>query len=141
MVGLVFRRKSEVFGFVVDYVLRVSPRLAFCLRVRQPASLSGIPYRVRREEGRVVEFEVAVRRRAIADAIADVADRFPAGTKLPPMRALAYELDVTVGTVSRAYALAVQEGHAAVVEALTNQKECGVRCRAAQLWTCQVTGA
>jgi DNA-binding transcriptional MocR family regulator len=52
------------------------------------------------------------RYRALADALAEeVADgRLPEGTRLPPQRDLAYRLGVTVGTVSRAYALAAQQG-------------------------------
>lgn len=52
------------------------------------------------------------RYRTIADLIAEaVADgRLAPGEKLPPMRALAYELGVTVGTVARAYALASSHG-------------------------------
>jgi DNA-binding transcriptional MocR family regulator len=52
------------------------------------------------------------RYRALVDAlIEDVAEgRLPAGTRLPPQRDLAYRLGVTVGTVSRAYALAAERG-------------------------------
>lgn len=52
------------------------------------------------------------RYRALVDALAqDVADgRLAAGTRLPPQRDLAYDLGVTVGTVSRAYALAAERG-------------------------------
>lgn len=52
------------------------------------------------------------RYRALADAI-DMAigqGELEAGRKLPPQRDLAYKLGVTVGTVSRAYALAEQRG-------------------------------
>lgn len=45
---------------------------------------------------------------AISDAISDGALR--AGDRLPPQRDLAWRLGVTVGTVSRAYALAEQKG-------------------------------
>jgi DNA-binding transcriptional MocR family regulator len=45
---------------------------------------------------------------ALAQDIGD--GRLPAGTRLPPQRELAYRLGVTVGTVSRAYALAAQRG-------------------------------
>ena len=49
---------------------------------------------------------------ALAEALAeDVASgRLPEGGRLPPQRDLAYRLGVTVGTVSRAYALAAQRG-------------------------------
>ncbi|MGH6900542.1 MAG: PLP-dependent aminotransferase family protein, partial [Geminicoccaceae bacterium] len=52
------------------------------------------------------------RYRALVEALAqDVAEgRLAAGTRLPPQRALAYRLGVTVGTVSRAYALAAERG-------------------------------
>ena len=52
------------------------------------------------------------RYRALVEALAqDVADgRLAAGTRLPPQRDLAYRLGVTVGTVSRAYALAAERG-------------------------------
>ena len=52
------------------------------------------------------------RYRALVDALAeDVAEgRLPAGTRLPPQRDLAYRLGVTIGTVSRAYALAAERG-------------------------------
>lgn len=52
------------------------------------------------------------RYRALVEALAqDIAEgRLPAGTRLPPQRDLAYRLGVTVGTVSRAYALAAQRG-------------------------------
>jgi DNA-binding transcriptional MocR family regulator len=52
------------------------------------------------------------RYRALVEALAqDIgAGRLPAGTRLPPQRELAYRLGVTVGTVSRAYALAAQRG-------------------------------
>ena len=52
------------------------------------------------------------RYRALVDALAqEVAEgRLPAGARLPPQRDLAYRLGVTVGTVSRAYALAAQRG-------------------------------
>ncbi|HEX2478738.1 MAG TPA: PLP-dependent aminotransferase family protein [Geminicoccaceae bacterium] len=52
------------------------------------------------------------RYRALVEALAqDIGDgRLPAGTRLPPQRELAYRLGVTVGTVSRAYALAAQRG-------------------------------
>lgn len=52
------------------------------------------------------------RYRAIADALRDAiqSGRAPAGARLPPLRDLAYELGVTVGTVSRAYALAASRG-------------------------------
>ncbi|WP_420961910.1 PLP-dependent aminotransferase family protein [Brucella sp. IR073] len=49
-------------------------------------------------------------------AIADAMDRdigngaLPAGTRLPPQRDLAYDLKVTIGTISRAYALAAERG-------------------------------
>ena len=50
--------------------------------------------------------------RAIAEALAEDirAERLAAGTRLPPMRALAERLEVTVGTVYRAYALAETRG-------------------------------
>jgi DNA-binding transcriptional MocR family regulator len=52
------------------------------------------------------------RYRALVEALAqEVAEgRLAAGTRLPPQRDLAYRLGVTVGTVSRAYALAAQRG-------------------------------
>ncbi|MDP2151736.1 PLP-dependent aminotransferase family protein [Parvibaculum sp.] len=52
------------------------------------------------------------RYRAIADALRDAVKMgaVAPGTKLPPLRDLAYELGVTVGTVSRAYALAAARG-------------------------------
>jgi len=52
------------------------------------------------------------RYRAIAEAIADAVDRgaLTPGDKLPPQRDLAYRLGVTVGTVSRGYMLAEQQG-------------------------------
>jgi DNA-binding transcriptional MocR family regulator len=52
------------------------------------------------------------RYRALVEALAqDVAEgRVAAGTRLPPQRDLAYRLGVTVGTVSRAYALAAERG-------------------------------
>lgn len=52
------------------------------------------------------------RYRAIADALRDAVKqgKAPPGTKLPPLRDLAYALGVTVGTVSRAYALAATRG-------------------------------
>lgn len=52
------------------------------------------------------------RYRAIADALRDAVKMgaVAPGTKLPPLRDLAYELGVTVGTVSRAYALAASRG-------------------------------
>ncbi|GGA84474.1 transcriptional regulator [Brucella endophytica] len=49
-------------------------------------------------------------------AIADAMDRdigngtLPAGMRLPPQRDLAYDLKVTIGTISRAYALAAERG-------------------------------
>jgi DNA-binding transcriptional MocR family regulator len=50
--------------------------------------------------------------RALADALAAaIADgRLPPGERLPPQRDLAYRLDVTVGTVGRAYDLLAQRG-------------------------------
>ncbi|MAU59653.1 MAG: hypothetical protein CMI62_02860 [Parvibaculum sp.] len=55
------------------------------------------------------------RYRAIADELRDAirTGAAPAGTRLPPLRDLAYELGVTVGTVSRAYALAASRGEVA----------------------------
>src|SRR5262245_3881228 len=52
------------------------------------------------------------RYRALVDVLSEeVADgRLPEGTRLPPQRDLAYRLGVTVGTVSRAYALAAERG-------------------------------
>jgi DNA-binding transcriptional MocR family regulator len=52
------------------------------------------------------------RYRALVEALAqDIAEgRLPAGARLPPQRDLADRLGVTVGTVSRAYALAAQRG-------------------------------
>ncbi|HUD53082.1 GntR family transcriptional regulator, partial [Parvibaculum sp.] len=46
------------------------------------------------------------RYRAIADLIGEaIAEgRLAPGTRLPPLRDIAYELGVTVGTVARAYA-------------------------------------
>lgn len=49
-------------------------------------------------------------------ALADAMDRdidsgiLPPGTRLPPQRDLAYDLKVTIGTISRAYALAAERG-------------------------------
>lgn len=55
------------------------------------------------------------RYRAIADALREAIKSGAAspGMKLPPVRGLAYELGVTVGTVSRAYALAASRGEVA----------------------------
>ena len=55
------------------------------------------------------------RYRAIADELREAirTGAVPAGTRLPPLRDLAYELGVTVGTVSRAYALAASRGEVA----------------------------
>jgi len=55
------------------------------------------------------------RYRAIADRLRDTirSGAVPTGTRLPPLRDLAYELGVTVGTVSRAYALAASRGEVA----------------------------
>lgn len=55
------------------------------------------------------------RYRAIADRLRDTirSGAVPPGTRLPPLRDLAYELGVTVGTVSRAYALAASRGEVA----------------------------
>jgi DNA-binding transcriptional MocR family regulator len=52
------------------------------------------------------------RYQAIAAAIADAVDQgaLTPGDKLPPQRELAYRLGVTVGTVSRGYMLAEQQG-------------------------------
>jgi DNA-binding transcriptional MocR family regulator len=52
------------------------------------------------------------RYRALADALAHAirGGRLRSGTKLPTQRDLAYRLDVTVGTVGRAYALVEQRG-------------------------------
>jgi DNA-binding transcriptional MocR family regulator len=52
------------------------------------------------------------RYRAIADALRDAikSGEAPPGTRLPPVRDLAFALGVTVGTVSRAYALAATRG-------------------------------
>ncbi|AWK89048.1 PLP-dependent aminotransferase family protein [Azospirillum thermophilum] len=52
------------------------------------------------------------RYRAIADALADdiAAGRLAAGTRLPTHRELAYQLGVTVGTITRAYAEAEKRG-------------------------------
>ena len=52
------------------------------------------------------------RYRALVDALSEeVAEgRLPEGTRLPPQRDLAYRLGVTIGTVSRAYALAAERG-------------------------------
>ncbi|MEX0838399.1 MAG: PLP-dependent aminotransferase family protein [Parvibaculum sp.] len=52
------------------------------------------------------------RYKAIADTLSDAVKMGAAapGTKLPPLRDLAYRLGVTVGTVSRAYALAASRG-------------------------------
>src|SRR3954468_7731395 len=52
------------------------------------------------------------RYRAIADALAaDISNgRLPTGVRLPTHRDLAYQLRVTVGTVSRAYAEAERRG-------------------------------
>ncbi len=48
----------------------------------------------------------------IADRIEDAIDRggLQIGAKLPPQRDLAYDLGVTIGTISRAYALARERG-------------------------------
>ena len=50
--------------------------------------------------------------RALADAIAAAVEsgELPVGARLPPHRELAHRLGCTVGTVSRAYALADQRG-------------------------------
>jgi DNA-binding transcriptional MocR family regulator len=52
------------------------------------------------------------RYRALVDALTEevAAGRLPEGTRLPPQRDLAYRLGVTLGTVSRAYALAAERG-------------------------------
>ena len=52
------------------------------------------------------------RYRAIADAVADdaAAGRIATGDRLPTHRALADRLGVTVGTVTRAYALLAERG-------------------------------
>lgn len=52
------------------------------------------------------------RYRALAQAIRQAIEQggLVAGTKLPPMRDLAWRLGVTVGTVSRGYALATEQG-------------------------------
>ncbi len=52
------------------------------------------------------------RYRALSEAIShDIATgTLPEGTRLPPQRDLAYRLGVTVGTVSRAYALVAERG-------------------------------
>lgn len=52
------------------------------------------------------------RYRALADCLegAIQAARIKPGDRLPPQRDLAYDLDVTVGTVGRAYALLLQRG-------------------------------
>ncbi len=49
---------------------------------------------------------------AIADAIEnDIQDGIlPIGTKLPPQRNVAYDIGVTIGTISRGYALACERG-------------------------------
>lgn len=49
---------------------------------------------------------------AIADAIEnDIQDGvLPIGTKLPPQRNVAYDIGVTIGTISRGYALACERG-------------------------------
>lgn len=49
----------------------------------------------------------------IADAVGDAirCGDLPAGSKLPPMRNLAYDLGVTLGTVSRAYQEAERRGY------------------------------
>ena len=49
---------------------------------------------------------------AIADAIeTDIQDGIlPVGTKLPPQRNVAYDIGVTIGTISRGYALACERG-------------------------------
>ncbi len=53
--------------------------------------------------------------RALADAIASAitSGELPEGARLPTHRDLAWKLGVTVGTVTRAYALAQTEGHIA----------------------------
>jgi DNA-binding transcriptional MocR family regulator len=50
--------------------------------------------------------------RAVAEALADAigGGRLAAGDRLPPQRDLAFRLDVTVGTVGRAYDLLAQRG-------------------------------
>ena len=50
--------------------------------------------------------------RALADALADAigGGRLASGARLPPQRELAHRLDVTVGTVGRAYDLLAQRG-------------------------------
>jgi DNA-binding transcriptional MocR family regulator len=52
------------------------------------------------------------RYRALSEAIAQniASGTLPEGSRLPPQRDLAYRLGVTVGTVSRAYALAAERG-------------------------------
>lgn len=52
------------------------------------------------------------RYRALAAAIEErIRDgRMPVGSRLPPQRNLSYDLDVTIGTVGRAYELLVQRG-------------------------------
>lgn len=50
--------------------------------------------------------------RALAEAIREgiVSGQLPEGTKLPPVRELAYRVGVTPGTVARAYSLMTEEG-------------------------------
>ena len=50
--------------------------------------------------------------RALADAIRDAVAEgtLPSGDKLPPVRELAYQLQVTPGTVARAYSVLTEEG-------------------------------
>ena len=62
------------------------------------------------------------RYRELADAIAaaTASGELPTGTKLPPQRRLADALGVTVGTVTRAYALAEQRGIVSRVDGMAS---------------------
>src|SRR3546814_12917055 len=59
-----------------------------------------------------IDHRPAPRYRAIAEAISDAiaSGELLPGTRLPPQRALAWRLGVTVGTVTRAYEMAAQRG-------------------------------
>ena len=50
--------------------------------------------------------------RALAEALREgiTSGHFPAGSKVPPVRDMAYQLGVTPGTVARAYSVLTDEG-------------------------------